>query len=505
MFDYSNITKNELEIDLESTLKKCTELINDIKNDSDPKLENFNNLEKIPNKLRHKFNFIHAQSKYFDDVSSYAANPKREELIEEAKDLVTNKGDLAPRKQANRIHALQGKWQLLDQSSKSASRNQWESFKQLIDKAWEPCAEFFEELNEVKKNNAQNRLKLIEEIKQFAAKANNKDSIQYLSRFLKNAFTKWQNYSPVSDNDFKKLKKEFSEARKPIFDLIRSIEETNKKLKENLIEEVKNFVAEDSNTGISFFKDIKQKFKAIGPAGFKAEKVLWDEFHKAGDKFFEEEKALQKEQINLIYFSTPQRGLEILVPVFEELSKKYDNVHLDVYSSFLIYGWKEMDEQFNPLYDRIKNHPKMTYHGYAPQEQITEALKKAHILAYPCIWKETSCRTLMESMSAGLVCVHPNFGALPETSGGLTSMYQYVDDKNKHAAAFFQNLEHAISVVNEERIQNYLKFVKTFADMRYNIDKISQQWQYMLTDLKNRYPTEDSRKIPGKVFVYRTS
>ena len=260
----------------------------------------FNNLEKIPNKLRHKFNFIHAQSKYFDDVSSYAANPKREELIEEAKDLVANKGDLAPRKKANRIHALQGKWQLLDQSSKSASRSQWESFKQLIDKAWEPCAEFFEELNEVKKNNAQNRLKLIEEINQFAAKSNNKDSIQYLSRFLKNAFTKWQNYSPVSDNDFKTLKQEFSKARKPIFDLIRSIEDTNKQQKESLIEEVKNFVAEDSNTGITFFKDIKQKFKAIGPAGFKSEKVLWDKFHKAGDKFFEEEKALQKEQINLI-------------------------------------------------------------------------------------------------------------------------------------------------------------------------------------------------------------
>ena len=260
----------------------------------------FNNLEKIPNKLRHKFNFILAQSKYFDDISSYAANPKREELLEEAKDLAANKGDLTPRKQANKIHDLQGKWQLLDQSSKSASRGQWESFKKLIDKAWEPCAEFFEELNEIKKNNAQNRLKLIEEINQFAAKANNKDSIQYLSKFLKNAFTKWQNFSPVSDNDFKKLKQEFSKSRKPIFDLIRSIEEANKKLKENLIEEVKNFVTEDSNAGITFFKDIKQKFKAIGPAGFKAEKFLWNEFHKAGDKFFEEEKALQQEQINFI-------------------------------------------------------------------------------------------------------------------------------------------------------------------------------------------------------------
>ena len=51
MFDYSNITKNELEIDLESTLKKCSELINDIKNDSDPKLENFNHLEREINYL----------------------------------------------------------------------------------------------------------------------------------------------------------------------------------------------------------------------------------------------------------------------------------------------------------------------------------------------------------------------------------------------------------------------------------------------------------------------
>ena len=51
MFDYSNITKNELEIDLESTLKKCSELINDIKNDSDPKLENFNDLEREINYL----------------------------------------------------------------------------------------------------------------------------------------------------------------------------------------------------------------------------------------------------------------------------------------------------------------------------------------------------------------------------------------------------------------------------------------------------------------------
>ena len=41
------------------------------------------NEKKVPNKLRHKVNFVVAQSRYFDDMSSFAANPKREALIKE--------------------------------------------------------------------------------------------------------------------------------------------------------------------------------------------------------------------------------------------------------------------------------------------------------------------------------------------------------------------------------------------------------------------------------------
>ena len=296
MESYKEILKSIEQAELhfeEGAIRDGQKLVNKIRN-------SFKNLEKTPNKLRHKFNFILAQSRYFDDVSSYAANPKRDELIEEAKQLIKSNESIAPRKQADKIHALQGKWQLLDQSSKPASRNQWETFRKLIDKAWEPCAEFFDELNEVKKNNAVKRQELIEEIKRFATKANNKDSIQYLSKFLKNAFNQWQTFSPVSDADFKQLKQEFALARKPIFDLIKSIETANKQLKESLIQSVIDFSEAENSAGMQFFKDAKIKFKSIGPAGFKNEQFLWDEFNKAGDKFFEEEKALQNEQITQI-------------------------------------------------------------------------------------------------------------------------------------------------------------------------------------------------------------
>jgi UDP-glucose:(glucosyl)LPS alpha-1,2-glucosyltransferase len=212
-----------------------------------------------------------------------------------------------------------------------------------------------------------------------------------------------------------------------------------------------------------------------------------------------------KEKVNLIYFSTPQRGLEILVPVFEELAKTRPNVHLNVFSSFKIYGWEEADKQYQPLYDRIRNHPQMTYHGFSEREVLSEYIQKSHILAYPCVWKETACRVLIESMSAGLLCVHPNLAALSDTGAQLTSSYQFMEDINKHANDFFLNLCHAVDVVNEDQIQNYLRFVKAYTDRRFNPEMIASQWENMMIDLKNQYQTIDSRKPPGQVLIYKTT
>lgn len=211
------------------------------------------------------------------------------------------------------------------------------------------------------------------------------------------------------------------------------------------------------------------------------------------------------DKIRLIYFSTPQRGLELLIPVFDALTKKYgDRIHLDVFSSFKIYGWDKEDIKFEPLYEKVRSHPNMTYHGFAKQEVLREHLLKAHILAYPSIWLETSCRVLIESMSAGLMCVHPNLAALPDTSGGLTSMYQFNTDVNKHANLFYEYLDHAIQNVASEDAQQYLKFVKMYADNRFDLRKISSQWNTLLENMLKEYPTVESRKLAKQMFVYRT-
>jgi UDP-glucose:(glucosyl)LPS alpha-1,2-glucosyltransferase len=210
-------------------------------------------------------------------------------------------------------------------------------------------------------------------------------------------------------------------------------------------------------------------------------------------------------KIRLVYTSTPQRGLDILVPVVERLSEKHPNIHLDVFSSFKIYGWDEADKQFEPLYDKIRSHPNMTYHGFTPNEQLKHHLNSCDIFAYPCTWVETSCRAMLEAMSAGLVCVHPNYGALPETSGSLNIMYQGSTDKAEHANIFMAHLDSAINFVHDKHHEPMIHFNKIFVDSRYNIKNIKTKWEFMLKELLDKYPTVESRHFPKPQFVYRTS
>ena len=73
-----------------------------------------------------------------------------------------------------------------------------------------------------------------------------------------------------------------------------------------------------------------------------------------------EEHEKPTDEINLVYFSTPHRGLDILVPVFETMKNEHFKhikkpINLHVYSSFALYGWPERDEQHKALLDKCKN------------------------------------------------------------------------------------------------------------------------------------------------------
>jgi len=218
-----------------------------------------------------------------------------------------------------------------------------------------------------------------------------------------------------------------------------------------------------------------------------------------------------REEIHLYYASTPNRGLEILLAVFERLAQKWPQARLHVHSSFKIYGWEDHDKSFEPLYDRARAHPQVTYHGLTSHDDLAEAIKGYHILAYPCTWQETSCRVLIEAMSGLCMPVHPNLGALPETSGGLTLMYDGDSDPNTHAQEFHSALDAAVSHVaawqkgDAHGLDSRLALVKAYSDTKHSSDLVTKQWDVLLRNLLAAYPTEESRRSPKAMFYYDTS
>jgi glycosyltransferase involved in cell wall biosynthesis len=197
----------------------------------------------------------------------------------------------------------------------------------------------------------------------------------------------------------------------------------------------------------------------------------------------EHEKPKVDGKINVCYFSTPHRGLELLLNAWEFMTKTLEeglNAELNIYSSFKLYDRPHLDEQFRHIYKRAQDMDGVNYHGTVSNDEIREALKTQHIMAYPSIYEETSCITLMEAASAGCLCVVPNLGALPETGANFPWMYGYEEDPDKHAQVHGHILGRAIQHFWDDDVQNLLKIQRSYFDMFYNWDLRAGQWQQFL-------------------------
>ncbi len=210
-------------------------------------------------------------------------------------------------------------------------------------------------------------------------------------------------------------------------------------------------------------------------------------------------KKPKDDKIRVCYFSTPHRGLEVLLNAWEFMRKNLQsglNAELDIYSSFKIYDRPHFDEQFRHIYKRANEMDGVNYHGTVTNDEIREMLQTQHIFAYPSIYEETSCITLMEAMSAGCLAVVPNLGALPETGANFPWMYGWEPDNDKHAQVHAHILARAIEHFWDEDVQNLLRIQKNYFDMFYNWDLRSGQWvQFLHAIYQELPPVEEVKEI----------
>ena len=197
-------------------------------------------------------------------------------------------------------------------------------------------------------------------------------------------------------------------------------------------------------------------------------------------------KQKTKDKINLIYHTTPWRGLVHLIKIFKNLNLK--NVELNVCSSTKIYG-KKFDtvnaKSYEKMFEECKVTKNINYLGFVENKKIIELLKEMHIYSYPSIWPETSCISAIESMAAGCEIVTTNLGALYETCAPFGKLVSF--DRN------FENLEKKYSkaLVNSienfwsDETQNKLKLQREAINATYSWESRSAEWKNFFDDARN--------------------
>tara|TARA_Y100000590_G_scaffold7829_1_gene9871 strand:- start:5343 stop:6332 length:990 start_codon:yes stop_codon:yes gene_type:complete len=184
------------------------------------------------------------------------------------------------------------------------------------------------------------------------------------------------------------------------------------------------------------------------------------------------------DKINLVYHTTPWRGLKILLKVFKNLN--LEKVELNIFSSTIIYGKKfdsVLGKTYEGLFNECKNTKNVNYFGFLKNEKIIEHLKKMHIFAYPSVWPETSCIAAIESLAAGCEVVTTNLGALNETCSPFGKIINFEKRPEDLEIKYREILLNSIKNFWSDETQKKLKLQRETINTAYSWETRSVEWE----------------------------
>jgi len=192
-----------------------------------------------------------------------------------------------------------------------------------------------------------------------------------------------------------------------------------------------------------------------------------------------------KDKINLIYHTTPWRGLANLLKIFKNLN--LENVQLNVCSSTKIYGKKFdniLGKKYKNLFEECKNTKNVNYFGFIDNNKIIKLLEKTHIYSYPSIWPETSCISAIESMAAGCEMVTTNLGALYETCSPFGTFVSFDKNLDNLEKKYAKALSNSIHNFWSEENQKKLKLQQEAINSLYTWDKRALEWKNFFNEAR---------------------
>jgi glycosyltransferase involved in cell wall biosynthesis len=132
-----------------------------------------------------------------------------------------------------------------------------------------------------------------------------------------------------------------------------------------------------------------------------------------------DEKFVEKDtnKINLVYLSNimSSKGIFELIEAFEELSRKYDNIYLNIAGGYISDEYMSIDEVKEKFEKAISQNDRIKYLGKTFGEDKVRLLQSSDIFVLPSYYKsEAFPISIIEAMACENAIVTTNYKYLPE-------------------------------------------------------------------------------------------
>ena len=252
------------------------------------------------------------------DWKGFANTPKQLELCDAMERLADMHID--PNDKAEKIKAMQQEWKAL---GGSADKALWERFKSAADKAFEPCALYFAEQQQLKEANLKKRETLIEQLQTYL------DSIDWASvssqaanpiwassdwktadKINRQARQEWKDSFPVDFRAGKSAQQRFNQLIEEFDQHLVNEKTFNLGRKQAIVDQARSLLDEtDIQQAIQQVKQLQEAWQKVGITPHKADRKLWTEYRQICDEIFarrEQMREVHRSEINQAISSAEQ-------------------------------------------------------------------------------------------------------------------------------------------------------------------------------------------------------
>jgi glycosyltransferase involved in cell wall biosynthesis len=215
------------------------------------------------------------------------------------------------------------------------------------------------------------------------------------------------------------------------------------------------------DTSIVLLDTMKNQFKDIESMNVE---VISNFYDKDLDKKLVDKSS---DRIKLVYLSNimSSKGVFELINAFDELSKKYDNVYLNIAGGYMADEYMSMEEVKTKFTLKVKKNSRIKYIGKVFGEQKIKLLQSSDIFVLPSYYKsEAFPISIIEAMACSNAIITTNYKYLPEV----------VNDKNgilvepKSVESLKRGLESLLN--NLDKIKKIQIHNKYEAQRKYSLD-----------------------------------